>query len=169
MPDAWYVARIKTTVSWDTVISNLWRQGFSSYLPIISSERYFAGKKTIIEQPLFPTYIFVALDVDIMRWRAVNSTVGILHLLPANREQPLSVPTAFVEELKTRKTAEKMVETARSFVEHELVRFISGPFLDPAHNAARVLTSGANSTRVVMAALGREVVVSVSNGSLISG
>jgi transcriptional antiterminator RfaH len=162
---AWYVARIKTTISWDAIILNLLRQDFASYIPLVQSASYFAGKKTIVEEPLFPAYLFVELDLE-KRWHAVKHTVGVTYLLPARAEIPLSVPTAFIEQLRVLRTEAKMVQVTKRFLANELVRFIAGPFAEGARatgvtRGGRVISSSERLTRVAVPALGRETVVTV--------
>ena len=167
MAEAWYVARIKTTISWDVVISNLARQNFSSYIPITKSATYFGGRKTIIEQPLFPAYIFILLDLETMRWRAVNSTVGIVYMLPARAEIPLPVPSVFINEIRSRKTTSQMIAVTKRFLADELVRFIAGPLAESAEpRLGKVLTSTEHATRLAVPVLGRETVVTVPTDQL---
>lgn len=165
MAEAWYVARIKTTLPWDAIGVNLGRQGFSSYVPVSKTSNYFAGKKTIIEQPIFPSYIFIMLDLETMRWRAVNSTIGISYLLPARAEIPLPVPTEFITELHNGKNRQMMIETTKRFLSNELVRIIAGPLANDTRRC-EVISSGENSTRVRTELLGRDTIVTVPTAQL---
>lgn len=169
--EAWYVAKIKTTIPWDDVVRNLKRQDFTVYLPtIITSSVYFGGRKTIIEQPLFPSYVFILFDPTTRQWRVINnSTVGVSYLLPMNAEVPYPLPSGFIEELKTTKTTREMVQVTKRFLSDEIVLFISGTLAagpGAVPRFGRVVSSNATKTRVALPVLGRETVVTVPTSQL---
>lgn len=64
-------------------------QGFETFLPMRAGRDPKLG---LVTRALIPGYIFVALDLSGKRWRAVNSTRGIGHLLPLHLEEPEPVP-----------------------------------------------------------------------------
>jgi len=78
---------------------NLQRQGFRVFAPSIVSERRHARKIARIRTALFPRYIFVQLDLQRDRWRSVNGTRGMSHLL-TNDEGPCPTPLGLVEALQ---------------------------------------------------------------------
>ena len=51
-----------------------------------------------VNAPLFPSYIFVALNLDVDPWRSVNGTFGVTRLIMA-QDRPLPVPVGIVETL----------------------------------------------------------------------
>jgi transcription antitermination factor NusG len=75
-------------------IRNLERQGFEGvYVPTTPKS----------SRALFPGYGFVALDVSGGSgpyWQRINSTRGVVKLLPSHLEKPLSLPIGFVCELR---------------------------------------------------------------------
>ena len=85
----WYVCRIRpkqsTDGGWDPIVAGLERQGFASYMPVDVQTVYLHGRKAIVQTPLFPGYMFVAFDKDEQQWRRINSTSGVIHLLPMRR------------------------------------------------------------------------------------
>ncbi len=72
---------------------HLERQGFETYLPMI------AGEKVV--RPFLPKYIFVAIDMQSQRWRAVYSTIGIQSVLSAG-ERPRAINDIIIEKIKAR-------------------------------------------------------------------
>ena len=60
-----------------------------------------SGKFFTQMRPLFPSYIFVALDILQGGWRAVNSTYGITRLVSLSKE-PTPVPLDLVNQLMLR-------------------------------------------------------------------
>ncbi len=70
---------------------NLIRQGFEIYLPRYLKRRRHARKIDFTAKPLFPRYMFVAIDVATQRWRSIQSTFGVSHLI-SNGDDPATVP-----------------------------------------------------------------------------
>ena len=60
---------------------NLRRQGFEVYCPRLRKQRRHARRIDTVLTPLFPRYLFTALDVDEQPWRAINGTFGVVHLV----------------------------------------------------------------------------------------
>src|SRR5438445_9571339 len=78
---------------------HLGAQGFRTYLPQIQKTIRHARKLSTIRAPLFPRYLFVALDLDRDRWLSVRSTVGVSRLLTTQDGRPVPVPVGIVESL----------------------------------------------------------------------
>src|SRR3954454_1893827 len=77
---AWYV--IQTQVNAEArAVRNLERQGFEVYLPRYLKRRSHARKIEKVPAPLFPRYMFVRIDIATQRWRSVQSTFGVSHLV----------------------------------------------------------------------------------------
>lgn len=57
-------------------LAHLGRHGFEVYLPRFLNRRRHAGRMENVSRPLFPSYLFVAIDIATQRWRCVNSTAG---------------------------------------------------------------------------------------------
>ncbi len=123
----WYVVRTRPHAELKAV-SHLQRQGFCAYLPRYLKRRRHARRTEIVPAPLFPRYLFVAVDLAAQRWRSIHSTVGVTHLV-TNGDTPVSVAAKIVEELQQR-------HDERGFVrldQHR--RFAPG---DPVSSAARL-------------------------------
>jgi transcriptional antiterminator RfaH len=82
-------------------VANLQRQGFGTYLPRYQKRRRHARKVEIVAAPVFPRYVFVAIDPARQRWLSIRSTVGISRLV-CQGDKPLPVPTGIVEALRAR-------------------------------------------------------------------
>lgn len=81
--------------------------------------------------PLFPGYLFVALDVAAARWRSIQGTVGVSRLV-CNGETPAAVPDGVVEHIQDSEDASGWVvlhpeETLRK---GQKVEISDGPFCD---------------------------------------
>ena len=161
----WYAARIKTTISWDVIIEQLRRQDFAAYQPIISRSIYFAGRKLTGEWPLFPAYIFVSFSVEEQRWRAINSTAGVKHLLPIHGEIPQALPLGFVEELQRVRNncAEKLIAATGPFIANDVVRILVGAY---QNMVGTVINSTPKLTRVEVKAFNRLITAQIATDSL---
>lgn len=80
---------------------NLQRQGFSTYLPRYLRSRRHARRTETVARPLFPRYLFVAIDVARDRWRAIQSTFGVCQLVLAG-DEPVPVPEGVIEQIRSR-------------------------------------------------------------------
>ena len=86
----WYV--VQTQVNGEAkAAENLRRQGYEAYLPRYLKRRRHARKMDFTAKPLFPRYMFVAIDMATQRWRSVQSTIGVSRLV-TNGDSPAAVP-----------------------------------------------------------------------------
>ncbi len=110
---------------------NLRRQGLGPYLPQYLKRRCHARRTEWIPAPLFPGYLFVAMDVETVRWRAIHSTVGVRYLV-CHGDWPAPVPAGIVEEVQAREDEQGLVamDTPPPFEKGEQVRITAGAFCD---------------------------------------
>ena len=76
----WFVVRTQPNGEFKA-LSHILRQGFDGYLPRYLKRRRHARKTDTVQTPLFPGYLFVGMDPERARWRALNSTVGVSELI----------------------------------------------------------------------------------------
>jgi transcriptional antiterminator RfaH len=81
----WFLAQCKPN-SHHVAERNLARQGFAVFLPLQEETKRARGRFVTRMRPLFPGYLFVALDIRQGLWRAVNSTLGITRLVSLGRD-----------------------------------------------------------------------------------
>ncbi|MBL8676854.1 MAG: transcriptional activator RfaH, partial [Alphaproteobacteria bacterium] len=87
---------------------HLREQGFDVYLPRFKKMRRHARKVEEVLIPLFPRYLFVAMEMEAIHWRCINSTRGVSYLLQ-NGGLPAEVPKQIVETLKEKETVDGLV------------------------------------------------------------
>ncbi len=80
---------------------HLKRQGFDVYLPRYLKKRRHARRVDNVPAPLFPRYLFVAVDMAAQRWRSIRSTHGVSQLV-CNGELPSALDVSIVDGLKRR-------------------------------------------------------------------
>ena len=96
----WYVVRTQPNSERKTAF-HLERQDFTVYLPQYLKRRRHARKTELRPTPLFPRYLFVAMDLGQARWRAIRSTIGVNELM-CSGDRPAPVPPGVVDDLRTR-------------------------------------------------------------------
>jgi transcriptional antiterminator RfaH len=124
---SWYIVRTHARAEAKAAL-NLERQGFSIYLPRYLKRRRHARRVEIVSAPLFPRYLFVAIDIASQRWRSIQSTFGVAQLV-CSGDDPSSVPAVVVDELKKREDDKGFIQLGRrGFAHGQKVRVVEGVF-----------------------------------------
>lgn len=126
----WYVVYTRPQGE-EVARRNLERQGFTVYLPLFRRRVSHARRQREVLRPFFPRYLFVAFDPAAARWRAVNSTLGVSHLI-TDQDRPLSVSTEVVEDIRRREDVDGIVTLREPlpFAPGDRVQVCEGPFRD---------------------------------------
>ena len=128
----WFV--VQTQVNGEAkAAQNLKQQGYDVYLPRYLKRRRHARKVDFTAKPLFPRYMFVAIDMATQRWRSIQSTFGVSRLV-CNGDEPSAVPEGVVDALKQREDEKGFVkmDLKPSFAVGDKVRVLAGAFMDNA-------------------------------------
>lgn len=130
MGTRWYVVHTHARAE-ETALRNLIQQEFEVFLPQYRKKRRHARRTDWVNAPLFPRYLFVAIDIARARWRAISSTIGVLHLI-CRGEEPLPVPQAVIDGIRKRmdETGLVLVEQKPPFRKGEVVQVTGGPLAD---------------------------------------
>lgn len=126
----WYVVQTQPNAE-RKALAHLDRQGFTVYLPLYRKKRRHARRTEIVAAPLFPRYMFVAIDVATQRWRSIRSTVGVSCLV-CNGDTPAPVPPGIVDALRLREGCDGLIEigSGPKFSRGDKVRVRDGVFGD---------------------------------------
>jgi transcriptional antiterminator RfaH len=124
----WFLAQFKPN-SHNIAERNLTRQGFRTFLPFQEETKRARGKFITQIRPLFPGYLFVALDMLSGGWRSVNSTYGITRLVSLGKE-PTPVPLDLVSQLMLRCDREGKLLPPKLLKPGDEVMLTKGPFTD---------------------------------------
>jgi transcriptional antiterminator RfaH len=125
----WYVVQTRPHAE-VRASAHLDRQGFGVYLPRYLKRRRHARQVEIVAAPLFPRYLFVAVDFATQRWRSIYSTTGVSQIVSAG-ESPVAVSDSVVEALRRREVAGFVQLPQRPrFALGEKVRVLDGVFSD---------------------------------------
>lgn len=130
--ERWYVVQTHARAE-QRAVWHLRNQDFEAYLPQYLKRRRHARRTDWVRAPLFPGYLFVAIDIARMRWRAIASTIGVCRLV-SDGERPMPVPPGVVEEIRAREDGDGLVRMAsqRPFKRGEVVQITSGALADRA-------------------------------------
>jgi transcriptional antiterminator RfaH len=124
----WFVAHTQPHAELKAT-AHLTRQGFEIYLPRYLKRRRHARRIETVAAPLFPRYLFVAVDMTTQRWRSIYSTVGVARLV-CNGDEPTAVPDGIVEALKCREDTSGFIKLdyRPQFRPGDKVRVLDGAF-----------------------------------------
>lgn len=122
----WYAVRVQPNQE-AVAEENLRRQSFRTFIPRTLKNIKHARKIETRKVPFFPGYGFVEMDLERQRWRSINGTRGVLHLIMA-RETPTPVPRGVVEEFLEFSDADGIVDLSRGLAVGSKVRLRAGPF-----------------------------------------
>jgi transcriptional antiterminator RfaH len=124
----WFVAHTHPNAE-AKATSHLNRQGFEIYFPRYLKRRRHARRVEIVAAPLFPRYLFVAVDIAAQRWRSIYSTVGVTRLV-CNGDEPAVVPDGIVEALKHREDTSGFIKLdyRPPFRPGDKIRVLDGAF-----------------------------------------
>lgn len=150
-----------------TAARHLRRQGFDVYLPEYYKMRRHARKRERVKSPLFSRYLFVALDMTRDRWRAINSTIGVSHLICCG-DRPQAISEGVIASIRNREDRSGMValNTVDDLKSGDAVQIQHGAFcdqigiLDCVTNEERV--------RVLLNLLGRSVKLNLPVDSIVA-
>src|SRR5204863_7224748 len=127
--------------------------------------RNHARRKDLVERPLFPRYLFVALDIARDRWRAIQSTFGVSNLVLVG-DRPMPLAREVVETIRLREDKDGFVRLGlpAGVSTGSNIRLLDGMFAD--HVAVLDRIADDYRVAVLLKLLGRDVRVLVSASSV---
>lgn len=126
---AWYLVHTKGRQE-DTAITNLQRQNFRCYMPMLYVEKVRRGKPAVVAEPMFPSYVFVQLDtsdnIKGQSWSPIRSTLGVRDLVKFGGH-PAKVDADLITALHEREQLQQSNPQAL-FAAGDKVVITDGPF-----------------------------------------
>lgn len=160
--ERWYVVRTLSRREARAEMQLL-AQGFRTFSPRVAKTVRHARKLRAVIAPIFPTYIFVVLDLQTDPWRSVNGTYGVASLLMAG-ELPEPVPRGVVEQLLEYTDEGGVARFDRDLREGQSVRVTAGPFARALGRLERLDANG--RVRVLLDIMGGKVPVLLDRSGL---
>lgn len=142
-------------------LQNLRNQGFEVYLPLFKKLRKHARKVEEVLCPLFPRYIFVGFDKAKARWRSINGTKGVTHLIMKDEVNPSTLSARIIEDLKSQELSSNIlpISSLISFVKGDKVKISEGPFKNTEAVFERL--DDKQRVEILISFLGRESKISL--------
>ena len=127
-----YWCAVQTHVRYeDKATLHLRRQGYDVFLPKHLKRRKHARRIDWVPAPMFPRYLFVALDSEGGQWWSIRSTIGVSKTISFDG-RPALVPFEIIDEIMARQDEKGLVKTHAgcAFKPGERVKIINGPLND---------------------------------------
>ncbi|MTH47628.1 transcription/translation regulatory transformer protein RfaH [Intestinirhabdus alba] len=94
---AWYLLYCKRG-QLQRAQEHLERQAVNCLTPTIVLEKMVRGKRTAVSEPLFPNYLFVEFDPEVIHTTTISATRGVSHFVRFGA-WPAVVPSSVIHQL----------------------------------------------------------------------
>lgn len=108
-------------------LDNLFNQGYECWLPQLRVEKVRQRKLTVVDEPLFPRYLFIHLPPGI-NWSPVRSTLGVTTIVRFGGV-PARVPPAVMEVLRAGEASRLEAPVRPKFERGQVVQILTSPFV----------------------------------------
>jgi len=95
--ESWYLLYCKRG-QLERAKEHLTRQEIPCFTPMITLEKIVRGKRTQVNEPMFPNYMFIELDPERIHTTTVQSTRGVSHFVRFG-SQPATIPFKVIKQL----------------------------------------------------------------------
>ncbi|MGV0983539.1 MAG: transcription/translation regulatory transformer protein RfaH [Limnohabitans sp.] len=121
----WYLIYTKPRQE-AVALTNLSRQGFECYLPMLRVEKIRHRKTALVAETMFPRYLFIRLDTsgNGQSWSPIRSTLGVNQMVKFGGH-PAKVDAQLVDHIRFRETSQP---AQPMFTPGEHVVVADGPF-----------------------------------------
>lgn len=156
----WYLIHTKPRQE-KRALDNLTQQGYECYLPLYHTEKLQKGKVNVIQEALFPRYLFIKLSTsqEGQSWAPIRSTLGV-HRLVTFGLQPAKVGAELVDLLKEFESS-KAGAVDKLYNAGDAVQIIEGPFAGLP--AIYHIAQGERRAMVLIELLHRPVKMTIDN------
>ncbi len=138
-------------------------QGFRAFLPSHWKTVRHARRFRTVKAAFFPRYLFVELAFGRDRWRSVNGTIGVSHLIMEG-ERPKPAPPGVVEGLMSFAVTDGTLDFNADLHEGQAVRILSGPFANAIGTLVKLTSS--ERVQVLLDIMGSSIALSMTTKAL---
>ena len=144
-------------------LQNLERQGFECYLPCVQAEKLQCGALVVVDEPLFPRYLFIRLGSGLggRDWSLIRSTTGVNRLV-AFGNVPAKVDDELVDAIRSKISGRGGLR--RQFEPGQKVVITQGPFA--GLEAIYQMSDGESRVMVLLNIFSKTVKMAVSPASI---
>lgn len=159
----WYLIHTKPRQE-KCALQNLEQQGYECFLPMLSVEKIRQSQFAIVEEPLFPRYLFIRLGKGdtAKSWSPIRSTKGVNRLVGFGTE-PAKVNDELVQTLKNH-TAQIRSTPQCLFQSGDKVSITDGPFI--GIEAIYQMADGEQRAMILIELMSKPVRMTVSPAQL---
>jgi len=159
----WYVIHTKPRQERRALV-NLEQQGYTCYLPMIALEKLSRARLSLVEEPLFPRYLFISLDHGRQgqSWAPIRSTIGVSGLVTFG-SSPAKIDPAIIDLLRQQE-ADFCSTPERLFQKGERLLVSDGAFA--GLEAVYQMPGGDNRAMVLIEIMGKSAQLQIAPGSL---
>lgn len=104
---------------------NIENQGYDTCLPTVKMQKTIRGKRQVVEEALFPSYLFIQIDMENANFNAIRSTRGVNGFVRFGGV-PSKIPEKVVEQFQLLEQNDDAPEIL--FASGTKVEIIDGPF-----------------------------------------
>lgn len=106
-------------------------QEFPAYVPRFLKRRRSGRRVETVTAPLFPRYVFLGADLERQRWRSVNGTIGVSHLV-CQGDRPTCIDDRIIAAIAEQEDESGLVQlkAINTFKPGQQVRVVDGIFAD---------------------------------------
>lgn len=159
---AWYAVHTHPRKE-QVALENLQRQGFDTYLPVLQVQKVRRGKAQMVQEAMFPRYLFVRLDSSAQgrSWSPIRSTLGVRTLVQFGGK-PAKVAHELIDWLRQR---EHNFDPLHLFNPGDTVSITEGPFkgLEALYQGV----DGEHRALILLEILSKPVRMAVDAGALV--
>ena len=160
---AWYVIHTKPRQE-QRALTNLMQQDYQCFLPMITLEKLARGRLNLVEEPLFPRYLFICLDSGRQgqNWAPIRSTIGVSGLVTFG-SAPAKMDPDLIDALRQQEQG-LSEDPQRLFSAGETLLVADGPFA--GLEAIYQMASGENRAMVLIELMGKTAQMQIAPASL---
>ena len=159
-PYDWYLIHTKVRQE-RCAQENLERQGYTSFLPQMRAEKLLRRALVVVQEPLFPRYLFIRLDagLEAKGWGTIRSTVGVTRLVTFG-SRPAKLSHALVDSIRAQ--TEDAAAPKEFFKQGQALVVLDGPFV--GLDAIYHMRDGEGRVMVLLNILSKPVQLSIELG-----
>ena len=121
----WYLLQHKPNYQ-KISLTNLERQGFETFCPLIEKTTRINSKFKNSFLPLFPGYIFISFNMNESKWISIKYTLGVLRIVSFNNK-PSEVPKDLILALQKKYNNPNKMSSLKNIKKGDYIKILKGP------------------------------------------
>ena len=140
---------------------NIENQGYNTCLPTVKMKKTVRGKRIVVEEALFPSYLFIEVDMEQANFNAIRSTRGVNGFVRFGGV-PSKIPNTVVAQFQALEKEDKTPESLYKL--GTKVEIIEGPF--QGLEAIYQMSKGEERCLVLLEMMGKQQKIEVEEATL---